>query len=144
MFKDFKATIKSPSDMLSGKEATDALNEGLKLGYENGIYQRGFEAAACDPKAWYVLDKNGEKVHLGDSIVHYGETSVVHYIGNDSIFSNGSMIFHVSEDVEKITPDTREKIIKELADWGYNSDCEESRKIAEKFVARVEALKCDA
>lgn len=102
-------------------------------------WELGFEAAAEDPKAWYVLDKNGEKVHIGDTVKNRHDVKEITGLGNNELFApwwSGSP----ASSFEKIIPDTREKIIEELADWGYNSDCEESRKIAEKFVSRIEAL----
>lgn len=32
-------------------------------------YKIGFDDAARDPHAWYVLDKNGEQVHIGDTVI---------------------------------------------------------------------------
>lgn len=122
-------------------------------------YADGYEAAASDPKTWYVLDKNGEKVHIGDTV----------YAGNMS--ENGKVIGFVHEEnnntycvlrmakigiveprycetkfCEKVHPDTREKIIDDISKSIYSNfaggQCYAKEK-AEKFVARVEALHGD-
>lgn len=106
---------------------------------EQSEYNRGYNDAAKDPKAWYVLDKNGEHVHIGDKVkLTNGETVTVQGLGSCAIFAvprgSGYTTFE-TDYFEKVIPDTREKVIKDFASiFG----CTEIT--AEKFVARVEAL----
>lgn len=102
--------------------------------YEAGIsesgkklYEKGYEAAAKDPKAWYVLDKIGEPVYIGDRVKHpnwYGasDSEKVIALGENEIHCNG---YSAPADMcEKVKPDPwedlREKLVHIIASrqWG--------------------------
>lgn len=116
---------------------------------ENEGYECGYEEAAKDPKAWYLQDKHGEPLHLGDQaktsegIVRVSEITVnVDPMANRIFGCNANSEWEYKPwKIEKVTSDTREKIIKELADW-LESGCsyQTCNDLAEQFVSRVEAL----
>lgn len=128
-----------------GKNSLSALNEvGLR---ENPIYQKGYEAAAKDPKAWYVLDKHGEQVHIGDI---YKRGTIEETVDELGLANDGhpSINGHYADCCEKVTLDTREKIIEDLAiqfsaieNDGIVDVDDDLRAFAEQIVARVEALR---
>lgn len=113
-------------------------------------FERGYEAAAKDPKAWYVLDKNGEKGHIGDPVkLTNNETVHIQGLGSCAIFAvprgSGYTIFE-SDYFEKVIPDTREKIKEELAgkiSTIFAKSFEDQQNIAEQFISRIEALEMD-
>lgn len=72
-----------------------------------------YEAAASDPKAWYVLDKNGERVHIGDYIKGEDKERKIIGLGNNELFSNFWNGAPAST-FEKVMPDSREKWIHDL------------------------------
>lgn len=54
-------------------DAFPTAEEASQLSIEANIeacndYQRGYEAAAKDPKAWYVLGANNLPIHIGDTV----------------------------------------------------------------------------
>lgn len=109
-------------------------------------FEAGFEHAAKDPKAWYVLDKNGEKIHIGDTV--YGA------IGNMKVEALGDgWIRAIDCDagcnlIEKVILDTREKIKHELMSYFIpatydGDDVSRGEDLAEQFIARIEALERD-
>lgn len=107
-------------------------------------YLEGFDAAAKDPKAWYVLDKNGEQVHIGDWIINGdGQKEIVDTLGDGFVYVDESI--YRSNEITKVEPDTREKIKEEMAERiaagihdGLAMDAAEI--YAEEFIARIEAL----
>lgn len=149
----------------AGKEHGIALKEtdlaeNWHDGYQRGIedakecndmdshhegFQDGYDAAAKDPKAWYVTDKHGEHVHIGDKVkLTNGETVTVQGLGSCAIFAaprgSGYTIFE-TDYFEKVIPDTREKIIEDLsACFAPKEDGKQPKQLADWFVARVEAL----
>lgn len=94
---------------------------GLKLGSEeHAEYKAGYEDAASNHEAWYMLDKNGEKVHLLDKVkLSNGEQVIVHGLTHNGIYSipagHGVILFEPNH-FEKILPDSEEKIKEELGD----------------------------
>lgn len=85
-------------------------------------FKKGYEAAASNPKAWYVLDRNGEKVHIGDKVIDYyhGHCDTVRGFGEwqgkrQILVSDGSIALCFDE-FEKAISDTPEKIKDELSD----------------------------
>lgn len=117
-------------------------------------FERGYGAAAKDPKAWYVLDKNGKQVHIGDKVkLTNNETVHVQGLGSCAIFAvprgHGYTIFE-TDYFEKVIPDTRKKIKDELSDaiWYGWSECEigtanNPEELAEQFISRIEELEVD-
>lgn len=138
-----------------GYEAGKA--DGQKSGVLfNAAKQVGFDEAAKDPKAWYVLDKNGEPVHIGDVInsQSYREVKVIGFqngaCGISVAWSDLTLGHNVSApagNIEKVIPDTREKIKEELASaiWSDWFECGMDKAnnpddLAEQFISRIEAL----
>lgn len=115
----------------------------------NAVRQVGFDEAAKDPKAWYVLDKNGEQVHIGDGATK-DDSAIreVAALGEDIIyFRSGSLA--LAKYCEKVIPDTREKIKEELGDVMLAviehdlisfDETLSADDLAEQFIARIEAL----
>lgn len=115
-------------------------------------YLKGFEAAAKEPRFWYLKDKNGDPLHLFDKaktsdgvVMVTAITASIDPMENRILGCSGESEWeHKPWMIEKVTPDTREKIIKELADW-LESGCSyhTCNDLAEQFVSRVEALGVD-
>lgn len=135
--------------------------ENFKNCFEDAAEQRksgyleGFDAASKDPKAWYVLDKNGEQIKLEDKVkTSEGILTVTRICGDVEPMEcfilasddNGGWQFKPWK-VEKVIPDNREKIKEEIADLLTNSydsklwteDLDEY-KLADKIISRIEAL----
>lgn len=127
-------------------------NVALSRSWHEG-YKRGYEEAALNPQAWWIPDKNGEPMHFGDIVKNdrYEGFYEVTGIGEHSIglwVNKSEFRWVLPEDCEKVTPDTKEKIIKELIDnihhiteeetyyEEYVKGCEE---LAEKFYDRIAA-----
>ena len=120
----------------------------------NDGYKHGYEDAAEDPSAWYAKDKNGEHVHIGDSIKNNAGVTTVKgfYFFSDgtpmvAYCPNGYLGSHNIGDCEKVTPATREKVVEDLAktikhvnESSYPVTLLRCREIAEKFVNSVEGL----
>ena len=96
--------------------------KGFKAGYEHACnkvnqskilsdgYTMGFAEAAREPSAWYVLDKNGEQIHIGDTVIDEdGDEETVDYLGSACLVSDYGLIPHESNDCEKVTPDSWEQ-----------------------------------
>lgn len=111
--------------------------------------QVGFDEAAKDPKAWYVLDKNGEPVHIGDwcNSPKWSDDEIwVEGLGDGVIIGSCTGNLDIQcNDLEKVIPDTREKIKEELIRC-FAKDTDEvpdditCGDLAEQFIARIEAL----
>lgn len=115
-----EANIAACNDYQRGFEAGKAEGHICDEGCCESKWELGFEAAAKDPKAWYVLDKNGEPVHIGDKVkLTNNEVAIVQGLGLGAIFAvpkgKGYTIFE-TDYFEKVTPDTCEKIKDELSD----------------------------
>lgn len=147
-----------------GEISISALNEVelrenplYQKGYEAGItesgkklYEKGYEEAAKDPEAWYVLDNNGEQIHRDDKVRVRGFSSerTVFALGDEAVifWLDGSRLNSARSDLcEKVIPDTRDKIKYELTEALYENaapdiDAEEAAYIAEQFISRIEAL----
>lgn len=114
-------------------------------------YTDGYEEAAKDPKAWYVLDKNGEQVHIRDAItLSNGAVKKIKALGYGGGCSTNTTWIDLSK-CEKIKHDTREKIKEDLFFllYGLLGDQideklwkpeETASDVAEKFISRIEAL----
>lgn len=132
------------------KIASIAYDAGLHDGYlkiDDSEHQE-HGSAAGNPKAWYLLDKNGKKIHFGDIIKNdryegfYEVTGLGEY--SVGLWTTNSNFHWVSpEDCEKVTPDTKEKIIDDLADaFGDVGDSgyqEEAAKFYDRIAAQVKA-----
>lgn len=83
-------------------------------------YNLGYRRASLDPKAWYVLDKNGEKVHIGDTVIlSNGKETVVQGLNSNGIFSApevGGLAEFGNARFEKVIYDSRERIKDDLSD----------------------------
>lgn len=105
-----------------------------KLGYERGRqdgysecdaeiefnmedqYKLGYAYAAGNPKEWYVLDKNGKEVHIGDHIMNgNGEIEVVDTLGDGYVYVDEDG--YRSENIEKVAS-SWEELRKDLA-WEF-------------------------
>lgn len=108
-------------------------------------YLSGYEAAAKDSSAWYILDRNGERVHMGDT-VHSEPPKMNNYTFevcglNDGGFCDSYGKWHSSDYCEKVT-DTREKVTETLVDV-IETDGDQfgdPEKTAEEIVSRIEAI----
>lgn len=100
------------------KELNEAAIEAFKQGYNK---------AAENPEAWWVPDKNGSQIHIGDRAKHpswYGgeETETVIALGKNEIHCNGYSA--PADKCEKVTDDPWEglriKIVRAMAanQWG--------------------------
>lgn len=115
----------------------EAIRKIAWMAYESGIedgrdivdadykaaYDEGYEAAASDKKAWYILDKNGNKAHIGDQTTNYnfGEIKALGGIGEGALaFGNYNHMCLLAKTIEVCVPDTRERIEKELAGAIYD------------------------
>lgn len=75
------------------------------------------DAVAGDPSEWWVLDADGNRVHIGDTVEssNSGLIAVIGLSGEDDgrkivQYSDG---FDYADTVRKVIPDTREKIIED-------------------------------
>lgn len=137
-FQTAARTIANQSFIAGKSEArTELIGQSMKS------RQDAYDAAVKNPKAWYVLDKNGEQVHIGDSIIDSdGELEEVFAIG-ENVIVDSCVIYHDADKCEKVIPDTREKIKKELASnfiYTRIGNEEERLILAEQFISRIEAL----
>lgn len=107
------------------------------------LCKRVRDAVARDYKEWWVEDRNGEKVHIGDKVeVCAGSIREVEgfkYFNGVVMLdiSNGLRCF--STDVVKVTPDTREGIIKDAAQdlRGWFENDPESDRSLEMVISRI-------
>lgn len=113
-------------------------------------FERGYAAAAKDPRAWCVLDKNDKQIHIGDQVKHdSGRIKTIKGLGEGGAFSTNTTFMNFKE-WQKVIPDTRKKIKDELSDaiWYGWSECEigtanNPEELAEQFISRIEALEVD-
>lgn len=113
-------------------------------------YEAGKAEAAKDPKAWYVLDKNGEQVYIGDTAkTIYGEQFTVECLGNESLTTwkkDGiSQESYIDSYLEKVIPDSWEKweqdLAKKIEPGIFGCFSEEAAEIeAESFANRAKKL----
>lgn len=96
-----------------GYEAGKA--DGQKSGVLfNAAKQAGFDEAAKDPKAWYVLDKKGEPVHIEDkATLPNGVTKTIKALGNGGGYSTNSIWIDIDK-CEKVIPDSWDKWANDL------------------------------
>lgn len=127
-----------------------AYEAGYNEGYDHGFdvcYTEGYNAAAKDPKAWYVLDKNGDQMHIGDKVKYFNEVLTVFAINGGWIVPDESCRTIQADMCEKVIPDTREKIKEELQNLLFGSEgffsWSRSAEVAEQFISRIEALERD-
>lgn len=116
-------------------------------------YDKGYEAAAKDPKAWYVEDKHGEPMRLGDEF-RYSESGQIYEcrgfeFGDDAVFILDEG-FYFADDCEKVILETREKVKEDIAysligisESDIPMVMESALAVAEKFISHVEALERD-
>lgn len=128
---------------------------------KSGDYKKGYDKAAKDPEAWYVLDKNGEKLHLNDRIETSDGTMTITRIHGDIEPMECTVIACDEEfgfeykpwKVEKVTHDSWEQWQGDLIErlhharkeapepsddyWDYFED------IAEEFSNRAKKLSKD-
>lgn len=112
---------------------------------KSGDYEKGFNKAAKDPKAWYAKGKNGEHFHFWDKFRH---GSVEEVIDRFDMLDDGTLCIngHYAHYCEKVIPDTREKIKEEMANnffFTMIDNTEERLDLAEQFISRIEALEVD-
>lgn len=122
-------------------------NEVARIAFEAGKsekYSKGYDDAAKDPSAWYVLDKNGKEVYIGDTVKNrYGSTLTVTSLGKDK---SGHILInnYYYELIEKAIPDSREKIEGDFSEWFGSltdfSDKTEADIMFKSFMDRCEAL----
>lgn len=94
--------------------------DGLQAIKDTVAYQEGYEAAAKNPKAWYVLGLKDKHVHIGDKIKYKDETFTVFSINGEWIQPSESDIIISAELCEKIANETTENVI-------HCCDCDHSR-----------------
>lgn len=76
-------------------------------------YHLGYNDAAASPKAWYVTDKNGKEVHIGDYILNgNGEIEVVDTLGDGYVYIDDGCYY--SSNIEKIDQDSWDKLHLDL------------------------------
>lgn len=117
--------------------------DGLQAIKDTVAYQEGYEAAAKNPKAWYVIGKDGEHLHIYDKVKSGDSIKEITGLGDDQLFAPYWNAMPASR-FEKVTTDTREQIVNELSNLLENG-CLESKchELAEQFVSRVEVLAVD-
>lgn len=110
--KDYLKEIVRISYEAAKNECSDCLlpDKELSDNQYQEAYDKGYEAAAKDPNAWYVLDKNNRPAHIGDKVIQNDETHTIFGLGNDEVFDHWWSCSPATS-VEKITPDSKEKII---------------------------------
>lgn len=117
-------------------------NESFDCGFE-----AGYNNAAKDPKAWYVLDKNGEQVHIKDkTTLPNGTTKTIKALGDGGGCSTNTTWIDLGK-CEKFTPDSWEKFAEDLSNQLVNaalgrlSEEEKSPdEIAEAFAERAREM----
>lgn len=115
------------------------------------LCQRVRDAVAGDPHEWYVLDANNEKVHIGDMVKRPLTSDKPHRVqgficdGDMAVFNDGGNC--LCDELIKVTPDTREKIIsdavEELLEASVEND-ETLRKIFGEVVDRAMKLEAES
>lgn len=107
--------------------ANIAFNDGYEQGKNSstcpdcpGVDRQDIENmiddALVDPSRWYVLDKNGERVHIGDYIKFEDKDKKIIGLGNNELFSNfwnGSP----ATAFEKVIQDSVELIKDEMMEY---------------------------
>lgn len=139
-FQTAARTIADKSFIAGKVEAnTELIGQSMKS------RQDAYDAAVKNPKAWYVLDKKGEQVHIGDKVFDGNDVWVVEGLCQDGYFDNIGCMWPSSK-CEKVIPDTREKIKEELVITftdcvtGEIGDEKNLDDMAERFISRIEAL----
>lgn len=94
-----------------------AFEAGKSAGYNDG-----FNNAAKDPESWYLRDKNGEPMHLGDKAkTSDGIVTITRIYGD--VEPVDCLVIGSNEDygfeykpwrIEKVIPETREKIVSDM------------------------------
>lgn len=115
---------------------TDAVDDGYTLGYE---------AAASDPKAWYILDKDGAKIHFGEEFKADGQKYVLDAFEDmfDGIvavsYSKGNRLRFSSPYIEKVDPDERKQVEEELARAIYDGSLTkfEAEELANMYAEKL-------
>lgn len=139
-FQTAARTIADKSFIAGKVEAnTELIGQSMKS------RQDAYDAAVKNPKAWYVLDKNGEQVHIGDK---YRRGKIEETVDQLGLTNDGhpSINGHYADCCEKVIPDTREKIKEELVITftdcvtGEIGDEKNLDDMAERFISRIEAL----
>lgn len=98
-----------------------------------GVIKRIIDIALADPKAWYIYDMNGERVHIGDEIIDGdGCKEKVTELGDGYVYTDEEV--YRSANIKKVIPDTREKIIEDMIAEGL------SREAAEEYMSRIKAV----
>lgn len=122
------------------------------------FYKEGYDDAAGNYKAWYLLDKNENPMHIGDKVKTSSGILTITGISVDVEPMN--CLVMAGDDnggwqfkpwcIEKVAPDTREKIIEDIATAIYDPvnqgirehpayiDC---KRYAARIVSRIEELK---
>lgn len=121
---------------------------------ENGrkLYEKGFEDAAKDPSTWYVMDENGEQIHIGDTVkTIHGDKFKVECLGNDALTtwnkSGTVQDSYQASALEKVIKETRENAKESIAysligisDSVAPMPYECALVVAEQIISRIEAL----
>ena len=140
---DYRVRVHYPDYVRPGKDTSNFADVLVHL------CERVQEAVAGDPSEWYVLDANNERVYIGDSVrrnngTHDDIERVQGFIckGATTVFASGGSCSNNS--IVKVIPDTREKIIDDLAkelNQGHGLfTADFVKEIAEQFVDRAMKL----
>lgn len=132
------------------KEVQDFRNCDGCMAQEQG-YARGYKEAAKDHNAWYMEDRNGEPIRLGDKVKTSEGILTVTRISGDiepmecliiASDDNGGWQFKPWK-IEKVKHDTEEIIIDDLADaFGDKGDSgyrEEAKQFYDRIAAQIKA-----
>ena len=108
------------------------------------LCERVRKAVGGDPKEWWVEDGNGNQVYIGDRFTDAREQAEeVCALGDCAIVGDSGDVFD-ARICEKVTPDTREKIINDfvetLAQELNNVSKGYLRDVAEQYVDRAMKL----
>lgn len=106
------------------------------------IIKHIIDIALSDPKAWYVLGKNGEKIHFGDKVKRNDGVYVGAVQGLDMTYGEPFLWVSDSEfnvcakTCTKINKDTRKTIINEMME-----DFDITKECADAWIERIKAVK---
>lgn len=120
----------------------------MNIGNYEEAYAQGVdeatEAVAGDPSAWYVRDKNGEKVHIGDKVdIGDARQITVMALRQDHVVGYSGLL-HSS--FKKVILNTRENIIEDMIEgiqfWSNNDpdNVDVLRRNLDRFYDRIKAV----
>lgn len=136
-----------------GVEASENYKRGFEAGKAEGqksgvlfdaAKKVGYDEAAKEPKAWYVLDKNGEQVFIEDTVKYLDEVLTVFAINGDWIVPDESSRTIQADMCEKVIPDSWESLRDDIVEQLYASvpmkNDQPYKEKANEFIDRAKKL----